>query len=131
MLGFGSVSYNPTWRPRGGKRLVAKQRYAVLWCASDAHGGEPGGPGGCRGTIEECRAVITSRITGSLADRKWEGWPEDGDVEAYRENDREGCDGYAILCVCPDCDRIIEEHGIEHAGLVYCKGCALDQRMNT
>lgn len=57
------------------------------------------------GSLDDCRAAIR-RVLGvaNLHGRRWDGLPDEGDVEAYHEYpashpDAEGCGGYAVRTV--------------------------------
>lgn len=82
------------------------------------------------GSLEWCREYIASRIDGTLDANRWEGLPEDGDIEAYHESAEEGCGGYTINHVCPRCKRAVTEPGTGIDGATYHDHCAEAMRLD-
>lgn len=79
------------------------EAYEAVRYAADGHGGEtdphdPTMSDGAilaRGTLQECRQAIARRLDSlTLDEARWPGTGDD--IEAYHENDDEGCGGWAI-----------------------------------
>jgi hypothetical protein len=99
---------------------MEEERYEAVRYAADGHAGErmlsdPAMSDGailCTGTLDECRAAIGRRhpfvpsrdgdgYSGrALAAYRWSGVGDD--VEAYHEDDTEGCGGWAIRRVAAE-----------------------------